>query len=576
MIRFPAKSTPVRRRGAILIVSLLLIVLMLGMMAFSIDIGYIVLARSQLQAAADSTALAAAASMHLDRMDMEAVARRYASANTVTARPVQIDSSDIEYGAWDTATRTFTPSASPGNAVRITTRADRNNGGEVPLFFGRIFNMMSVRQEASAVAVTNPRDIAFVVDLSGSMNYDTDPNNTDDINRTFAPLGYPTIGTELMQQIYDDFNFGTFPGPSQHAGAPLGVSSKGDPLSKLTSTSGPLSKSNIPKQYRIKQNDSSSVRKQKAFAWVMDVQIPSLMPNVIPAPNSSKNYAYWADYLADNYRQIGYRSYVHFLMVHGRDEKPDGSTYTPLSQYSPDCPLHTESTAGGDFQFPPREQPTHAARRALIAALQVIKERNQNISDPNQRDWVSIVTFDRLTGGGPQLVLPLTSDYDEAMQACTWFQACSHNTASTATEAGLIKARQHLKPRTEGGSGRLATNKVVVLLTDGLPNLYETSSSTINRYIRDNPSDDFYGGSYPRDAALMQTAMMQTDHWFTYPVGIGLGCDYDFMDRMARTGATANGDGESPRGSGNPADYEERLTEIFRNIITNPKLRLVQ
>ena len=69
------------------------------------------------------------------------------------------------------------------------------------------------------MAVTNPRDIAFVVDLSGSMNYDTDPNNTDDINRTFAPLGYPTIGTELMQQIYDDFNFGTFPGPSQHAGA---------------------------------------------------------------------------------------------------------------------------------------------------------------------------------------------------------------------------------------------------------------------------------------------------------------------------------------------------------------------
>ena len=48
----------------------------------------------------------------------------------------------------------------------------------------------------------------------------------------------------------------------------------------------------------------------------MDVQIPSLMPTS-SRPNSSKNYAYWADYLADNYRQIGYRSYVHFLMVHG-------------------------------------------------------------------------------------------------------------------------------------------------------------------------------------------------------------------------------------------------------------------
>ena len=74
----------------------------------------------------------------------------------------------------------------------------------------------------------------------------------------------------------------------------------------------------------------------------------------------------------------------------------------------------------------------------------------------------------------------------------------------------------------------------------------------------------------------MQTSMMQGNNWYLYPVGIGLGCDYDFMDRMARMGATANSSGQSPRGSGNPADYEAVLTEIFQNIITNPKLRLVQ
>lgn len=557
--------------------SALLMVFMLGMLAFAIDIGYIALARSQLQVAADSTALAAAAAINLERAEMEAVARRYAEANFVTARPVQVDSSDIEYGSWDTATRTFTPSASPGNAVRVTTRADRSNGGEVPLFFGRIFNMMSVQQKASAVAVTNPRDIAFVVDLSGSMNYDTDPDNTDNINKTFAAQGYPTIGTELMQQVYDDFGFGTFPGTTQCVGSPLGVStSKGDALTQLTSTSGPLSKSTISSQYRITSSDSSTVRKKKAYSWVMDVQLPSLMPTAKPTPNSSTSYSYWAAYLDDNYAKIGYRSYVHFLMYNGRERKPDGSTYTPLSQYSPDCPLHTESTAAGEFQFPPREQPTHAARRAIIAAIEVIKERNQNIADPNQRDWVSVVTFDRLTGGGPEIAQSLTGNYEDAMQACTMLQACSHTSASTATEAGLIKARAHIKPKKDGGAGRLATNKVIVLLTDGLPNLYQTSASTIRTYMNNNPSGDFYGGNYPRDAALMQTSMMQGDHWFMYPVGIGLGCDYDFMDRMSRMGSTANSDGEGPRGSGNPADYEERLTEIFRNIITNPKLRLVQ
>jgi hypothetical protein len=47
------------------------------------------------------------------------------------------------------------------------------------------------------------------------------------------------------------------------------------------------------------------------------------------------------------------------------------------------------------------------------------------------------------------------------------------------------------------------------------------------------------------------------------------------MDRMARMGDTDH-DGQGPRGSGNPADYEARLTEIFQNIITSPKLRIVQ
>ena len=69
---------------------------------------------------------------------------------------------------------------------------------------------------------------------------------------------------------------------------------------------------------------------------------------------------------------------------------------------------------------------------------------------------------------------------------------------------------------------------------------------------------------------------MQAADWQVFSVGIGLGTDYDFMDRMARLGGTANDAGQSPRGSGNPAEYEQRLTEIFEKIITNPQIRLVQ
>lgn len=275
--------------------------------------------------------------------------------------------------------------------------------------------------------------------------------------------------------------------------------------------------------------------------------------------------------------KIGYRTYVQFMVDHGRDLKPVRGQYVPLSHHSPDCPWHAEATAGGTFSFPPRTQPMHAARRALIAAIQVIKERNQNITDLSQRDWVSIVTFDTLSGGGPVIEQVLTGDYDSAMLACTQLQAVGDKRATTATEAGLITAKEHVRPSDQGGQGRMAANKVVVLLTDGLPNLYVSDPSDIDDFMADNPSDDYYQtGEYWFDAPLMQTASMQMQKWSVFPVGIGLGCDYGFMDRMARLGGTDNEDGESPRGSGNPAEYEQRLAEIFEKIITNPQIRLVQ
>ncbi len=575
------------RRGAIVVLSAVLAVFMLGFMAFAVDLGYLFLVRTQLQAAADSAALAAAASTYLPRAEMEAVAQRYAAYHQAAGTPVTLNPADIEYGNWDVEARVFTPSATMGNAVRVTARSNPSSGGP-PFFFSRIFHHETLNQSASAVAMTNPRDIAFVVDLSGSMNFDTNPNKTDQINSKFAPLGYPTIGTELMQQVYDDFGFGVFPGVTQCIGAPLGISaSSGDPLTQLMSTSGPLSKSSIPTAYRIKSSDSTEVRKRKAYSWAMDIQLPLLMPAAQPmatppALNSATFYNYWAKYFdatysgsTKNYRMLGYRSYVQFMMSQGRDLKPDNVNYTPLSTASPFCPWHAESTAGGTFSFPPREQPTHAARRALIAALQVVKECNQNISDPNLRDWVSIITFDRLTGDSPSIKIALTGDYDAAMRACTRLQAVGHNGASTATEVGLIAARNHLKPQSEGGQGRIQTNKVVVLLTDGVPNLYFSSATTISNYRMNNPSDNFYGDSNAKDAPLMQASIMQLSRWSLYPVGIGLDCDYDFMDRMARM-STTDRDGQGPRGSGNPADYEDRLTEIFRRIITSPKLRLVQ
>lgn len=286
-----------------------------------------------------------------------------------------------------------------------------------------------------------------------------------------------------------------------------------------------------------------------------------------PKAKSPNKYRNW----------IGYYTYTQFILDHGRDLRPVGKQYVPLSINSSDCPYHAEDTAGGTFDFPPREQPTHAARRALIAAIEVVRDRNSSLPDANQGDQVSVISFDTLSGAGPVVEQPLTANFKEAMQSCTQLQAAGDKGATTATEAGLELARKHLAAKDDGGMGRDFTNKIVVLLTDGVPNLYSSAESTINAFIAEHPSVNFYNnGAYWYDAALMQASIMQQQRWDVYPVGVGLGTDYDFMDRLARMGNTATDSGQSARGSGNPAEYEQKLTEIFEEIITNPRARLVQ
>jgi len=73
----------------------------------------------------------------------------------------------------------------------------------------------------------------------------------------------------------------------------------------------------------------------------------------------------------------------------------------------------------------------------------------------------------------------------------------------------------------------------------------------------------------------MQSAQMQVEKTLLFPVGVGLGCDYGFMDRISRMNKTDSG-GQSPRGSGNPAEYEQRLTDIFKEILKTPNVRLVK
>ncbi|GAB5405498.1 MAG: VWA domain-containing protein [Aureliella sp.] len=165
------------RRGAmILMVAVVLVILLMGAV-FTIDIAYMHMVRSEMRTATD--AAAQAGSEALARTQDRAAARQaaidIASRNQIAGRPLTLQDSDIEIGGVRPGSRVgrleFDAAAANQTAVRVT--ANRTAGsadGEVPLFFARLFGAQAFQPTQVATATANVRDIALVLDVSGSMN----------------------------------------------------------------------------------------------------------------------------------------------------------------------------------------------------------------------------------------------------------------------------------------------------------------------------------------------------------------------------------------------------------------------
>jgi Flp pilus assembly protein TadG len=199
--------THANRGGTIVLIVALLLVAVIAGIALSIDLAYVRLARSELRNAADSSALAAAGVLRdthsVDQARSAAV--QYALYNRAAGSPVQLDATaDVIFGQrvynsttqkWD-----FVANQQPYDSVKVQARRTVGSpGGPVGLFFGRALGKEYIPTAGSAVATYLPRDIALVIDLSGSMLYDSTllRESTTTINNQaiWQALGSRTFGT---------------------------------------------------------------------------------------------------------------------------------------------------------------------------------------------------------------------------------------------------------------------------------------------------------------------------------------------------------------------------------------------
>lgn len=165
------------RKGAITILAAIMSIVLVGMVAFSVDLGYVLSAKEELQRSADSSALAACweygkqlgqgNSTSVAVGYSRTVAAQYASANHVTGHAVSLDANssnssdgDVVFGYIadfkDSQSAFQTNSPNGYNAVKVRLRKNSSINGEVPYFFARVFglNGQPLTSEATAGLVT--------------------------------------------------------------------------------------------------------------------------------------------------------------------------------------------------------------------------------------------------------------------------------------------------------------------------------------------------------------------------------------------------------------------------------------
>ncbi len=162
------KTQSAKRKGAIAVFTAVLMVPLLGMVAFSVDYGYLLKKRADLQRAADAAALAAVRDLvpdsngNQDLTKVRATVRQYADLNISEVVDFTVLDSDIEIGRYDPMNvyDNFTIlNWGTFDTVRVTLRYDTQANSPVSLFFASIFGINDSNVNATATAVLQKASI---------------------------------------------------------------------------------------------------------------------------------------------------------------------------------------------------------------------------------------------------------------------------------------------------------------------------------------------------------------------------------------------------------------------------------
>ena len=228
----------------------LLLVFLLGMVAFGVDIGWIVLTESELKNAADAAALAGVKSLmdgyvefNLPNQTSAQLATTLSNAETNASnkaityaayhtaggvKNLVLNTSDIEFGFTDASGNYSTTFSGFPNTIKVTMRRDSSANGALNLFIAPVLGVSTRNVACSAAAtmyggtfsslqttlVGSPKVLPLTYDVNAWNTFMSSGLDPDGNANTYN--GYPAI--QVYPSIKSPGNFGLISMDGGHAG----------------------------------------------------------------------------------------------------------------------------------------------------------------------------------------------------------------------------------------------------------------------------------------------------------------------------------------------------------------------
>jgi Flp pilus assembly protein TadG len=217
------------RRGASLVLVVVCLVPLVGFVALAIDLGMLAAARTQLTQATDAAAMAGTRALNGDTTNgnnnnygaVTPAAVTAATANTVLGASIPASAVNVQIGRYvynATAQRFEGQFPGPANENWSLVQVTVNHDLTSQMAFSRIFNFAPASIQTTATAAHRPRDVAIILDYSGSMRFgsllstptsgDRSTNNQDAVVPAFGHYTSSSAGLVAgpASPPYDDAN----------------------------------------------------------------------------------------------------------------------------------------------------------------------------------------------------------------------------------------------------------------------------------------------------------------------------------------------------------------------------------